>query len=196
MDSEATIQRHFDASIAAKRTARHQLGEPIAAAARCFADAVERGSKILACGNGGSAGDAMHLASELVNRFERERAALPAVALTVDTPTLTSIANDSSYERVFARQVEALGRQGDVLVAFTTSGYSPNVIAAAKTAQAQGLAVVALTGKEGGHLAATLTATDIEIRAPSQTTARIQEIHLVAIHCLCDLLDQRLFGAR
>ncbi len=194
MDPAAIARSHFDASIDAKQRARDALAEPLAAGAERLARTLEAGGKILACGNGGSAGDAMHLASEMVNRFERDRTALPAVALSADSPTLTSIANDAGYERVFARQVEALGGNGDVLVAVSTSGQSPNVTAAVETAHERGLSVVALSGKNGGALAHTLGSNDIEIRAPSTSTARIQEIHLVVIHGLCDLVDQRLFG--
>jgi len=194
MDPETTVRHHFDASIDAKRRACSELAAPIAAAADRLGRAIEDHGKVLACGNGGSAGDAMHLASELVNRFERDRAALPAVALTADSPTLTSIANDAGYERVFARQLEALGQDRDALVAVSTSGQSPNVTAAVEAAHGRGLTVIALTGKDGGPLAGALGGDDVEIRAPSTSTARIQEIHLVVIHCLCDLLDERLFG--
>jgi D-sedoheptulose 7-phosphate isomerase len=193
MDPEATVHAHFDGSIEAKQRARTELAGAVTAAADRIGRSLEGGGKVLACGNGGSAGDAMHLASELINRFERERTALPAWALTADSPTLTSIANDRHYDEVFARQVEALGRSGDVLVAITTSGQSPNVTAAARAAQAAGMTVVALSGKDGGPVAQALDADDVEIRAPSTRTARIQEIHLVVIHSLCDLVDQRLF---
>jgi D-sedoheptulose 7-phosphate isomerase len=193
MDAETTVHAHFDGSIEAKQRARTELAGAVTAAADRIGRSLEGGGKVLACGNGGSAGDAMHLASELINRFERERTALPAWALTADSPTLTSIANDRCYDEVFARQVEALGRSGDVLVAITTSGQSPNVTAAARAAQAAGMTVVALSGKDGGPVAQALNADDVEIRAPSTRTARIQEIHLVVIHSLCDLVDQRLF---
>lgn len=195
MDPRDTIQSHFDASIEVQQAARVELADAIAAAADAMTAALLADHKILACGNGGSAGDAMHIASELVNRFELERPALPAVALTADSPTLTSIANDSSYEQVFARQVMALGASGDVLLAFSTSGRSPNVLAAIGAAHDRGLGVVALTGRDGGRIPALLAADDIEIRVPSESTARIQETHLIVIHCLCDLIDRQLFGA-
>lgn len=195
MEPREIIQSHFDAGIEVQQAARIELAAAIAAAAEAMTTALLADHKILACGNGGSAGDAMHIASELVNRFELERPALPAVALTADSPTLTSIANDSSYEQVFARQVMALGASGDVLLAFSTSGRSPNVLAAIGAAHDRGLGVVALTGRDGGRIPALLAADDIEIRVPSSSTARIQETHLVVIHCLCDLIDRQLFGA-
>lgn len=188
------VQAHFQASADAQQAAGAHLGEAVATAADAMTGALLAEGKILACGNGGSAGDAMHIASELVNRFELDRPALPAIALTADTPTLTSIANDSSYEQVFARQIHALGRSGDVLLAFSTSGNSPNVVAAIAAAQDRGLRVVALSGRDGGQIAPMLGTDDIEIRAPADSTARIQEIHLVAIHALCDLIDRQLFG--
>lgn len=194
MEPREVVQAHFDASIESKQQARVTLPDAIAAAAGHMTRALLDGAKILACGNGGSAGDAMHIASELVNRFELERPGLPAVALTADTPTLTSIANDSSYEQVFARQVQALGNEGDILLAISTSGNSPNVVAAVRAAHDRGLRVIALSGRDGGELADLLTPGDVEIRAPSTSTARIQEIHLVVIHCLCDLVDRELFG--
>ncbi len=194
MDPSSIVRAHFEASAAAQQAAAEHLRETVATAAEAMTRSLLDGGKILACGNGGSAGDAMHIASELVNRFEFDRPALPAVALTADTPTLTSIANDSSYEQVFARQISALGASGDVLLAISTSGHSPNVAAAAAAAQSRGLRVVALTGRDGGELAGALGPSDVEIRAPSTSTARIQETHLVALHALCDLIDRQLFG--
>jgi len=193
MDGRSVAKAQFDASVACHQHARDALAEPIARAGDTLARALANGGKILACGNGGSAGDAMHLASELINRFERDRDALAAVALTGDTPTLTSIANDGGYERVFARQIEALAGANDVLVAVTTSGQSANVIAAVAAAHARSCRVIALTGKDGGRLAGALGDDDHEIRVPSASTARIQEIHLLAIHALCDLIDRALF---
>lgn len=195
MEPRDIIQSHFDATIDVQQAARVELADAIATAAEAMTSALLAGHKILACGNGGSAGDAMHIASELVNRFEMDRPALPAIALTADSPTLTSIANDSSYEQVFARQVLALGGDGDVLLAFSTSGRSPNVTAAIEAAHDRGLRVVAFTGKDGGLIAGLLEPEDIEIRVPSNSTARIQETHLLTIHCLCDLIDRTLFGA-
>lgn len=194
MDPREIVQGHFDANIEIKRAARAVLPEAIAAAAEAIARTLLADRKILACGNGGSAGDAMHFAAELVNRFEMERPALPAIALTADTPTLTSIANDHAYEQVFSRQIQALGVEGDLLLAISTSGASPNVTAAAATARDRGLRVIALTGRDGGALGAELATADIEIRVPAESTARIQEVHLLVLHCLCDLVDRQLFG--
>lgn len=195
LEPREIVQSHFDASIEVYSSARVELADTIAAAAEAITGALLADGKVLACGNGGSAGDAMHIASELVNRFELDRPALPAIALSADSPTLTSIANDSSYEQVFARQVLALGKAGDVLLAFTTSGRSANVVAAIQAAHERGVRVIALTGRDGGHVAGMLDTDDLEIRVPSNSTARIQEAHLVAIHCLCDLIDRQLFGA-
>ncbi|MDN5937773.1 MAG: SIS domain-containing protein [Salinisphaera sp.] len=156
-------------------------------------ECLRRGGKVLSCGNGGSAGDAQHFSSELVNRFERDRPGLAALALTTESSTTTAIANDYGYERVFARQVEALGRRGDVLVAISTSGESGNVLAAIETAHNQGLGVVALTGRDGGAMARMLAAQDVELRAAAEVTARIQELHLLFIHCLCDHIDEALY---
>ncbi|MDZ7827972.1 MAG: phosphoheptose isomerase [Halofilum sp. (in: g-proteobacteria)] len=195
MEPRELIQSHFDETIDVQQAARVEIADAVAAAAEAMTAALLAEHKILACGNGGSAGDAMHIASELINRFEMDRPALPAVALTADTPTLTSIANDSGYEQVFARQVTGLGVSGDVLLAISTSGRSPNVAAAIDAAHHRGVRVIALTGKDGGLIAGMLDPEDIEIRVPSSSTARIQETHLVVIHCLCDLVDRTLFGA-
>lgn len=195
MEAVERIQALFDASIETKRSGRQHLPEHIAAGAELITGALLAGAKVLSCGNGGSAGDAMHIAAELVNRFELERPALPALALTADTPTLTAIANDHAYEQVFARQVQALGQEGDVLLAITTSGRSPSVVAAIAAAHDRGLRVIALSGKDGGDVAALLGPADVEIRVPSDSTARIQETHLLVIHCLCDLIDAQLFGS-
>jgi phosphoheptose isomerase len=183
------VQAAFVDSAAVKTRALATLAEPTLRAAQVLAARLRDGRQVLACGNGGSSGDAQHLASELVNRFERERIGLPGIALTPDSSVLTAIANDYAYERVFARQVEALGRPGDVLVAFTTSGNSRNVLEAVRTAQARGLWVLALTGKDGGALAPLLRGGDMELRVPSTSTARIQEVHLLLIHTLCTYLD-------
>jgi D-sedoheptulose 7-phosphate isomerase len=150
--------------------------------------------KILSCGNGGSAGDAQHFSAELLNRFEKERPGLPAMALTTDSSTLTAIANDYSYEEIFSKQVSALGQAGDVLLAISTSGNSANVAAAMKAAQEREMLTVVLSGNDGGTMASLLAEQDIEIRVPSRRTARIQEVHLVVIHCLCDFIDTQLFG--
>lgn len=187
------IKEHFSLSIETKQRALEVLPESIAAGASIMINALLSSNKILSCGNGGSAGDAQHFSSELLNRFEMERPGLPAVALTTDSSTLTSIANDYAYREIFSKQVLALGQTGDVLLAISTSGNSDNVIAAIEAAHERKLSVVALTGKDGGKMAGILSDRDIEIRVPSQSTARIQESHLVVIHALCDLIDQHLF---
>ncbi len=187
------IRKHFDDSIAIKQTAREVLAQPISDAAQRLAHTLAEGGKILVCGNGGSAADAQHFAAELVGRFERERPALPAIALTTDTSALTAIGNDYGFDRVFARQVDALAQRGDCLVALSTSGRSPNVLLAVEAAQARGAWVLALTGRDGGPIATTLTDADIELRVPSEVTARIQEVHILALHCLCSAVDQLLF---
>ncbi len=194
-DSLSQIRKTFEASIRAKEYAAEALCEPIARAGDVIIDSLQRGGKALSCGNGGSAADAQHFASELVNRFETERAALPAVALTTDSSTLTSIANDYSYDRIFSRQVEGLGAAGDVLLAISTSGNSSNVNAAIVSAHRCGMRVVALGGRDGGAMAGALDGDDAEIRVPSDSTARIQEVHLLVIHCLCGLID-RAFAAQ
>lgn len=152
----------------------------------------QHGGKILACGNGGSAGDAQHLASELVNRFEQDRRALAALALTTESSTVTAIANDTGYAQVFARQIEALGSPADILLAFSTSGQSDSIIQAIDTAHAQGMSVIAMTGRDGGTIATQLHPTDLELRAAADNTARIQEMHLLMIHCLCRLIEDQL----
>lgn len=190
-----SIRGHFADSIAAKQASMAVLVDPIAGATELLTATLRAGGKILSCGNGGSAGDAQHFSAELLNRFERERPGLAAVALSTDTSTLTSIANDYAYEQVFSKQVTALGRPGDTLLAISTSGNSPNVIAAIHAAHERSMRVVALTGRNGGKMAGTLHAGDVEIRVPAERTARIQEVHLVVIHCLCDGIDQALFGA-
>jgi phosphoheptose isomerase len=188
------IKQHFALSIETKQRALESLPDSIAAAASVMIRALKAGNKILSCGNGGSAGDAQHFSSELLNRFEMERPGLPAMALTTDSSTLTSIANDYAYREIFSKQVLALGREGDVLLAISTSGNSDNVAAAIHAAHERLMPVIALTGKDGGEIAGILGERDIEVRVPSDSTARIQESHLVVIHCLCDLIDQHLFG--
>ncbi|MAD46967.1 MAG: phosphoheptose isomerase [Oceanospirillaceae bacterium] len=185
---------HFGASIETKTLAAEQLPPYIERGGQVMVNALLSGGKILSCGNGGSAGDAQHFSSELLNRFERERPSLPAVALTTDASTITSIANDYSYNEVFSKQILALGNPGDVLLAISTSGNSANVIQAIQAAHERDMTVVALSGKDGGHMGSLLTADDVEIRVPSNVTARIQEVHLLAIHCLCDMIDCSLFG--
>ena len=194
MTPQQRIAQHFNDSIATKQAALPLLQERIAQAADCMLRSLLGGCKILSCGNGGSAGDAQHFSSEMLNRFEMERPGLPAIALTTDTSTITSIANDYHFDRIFARQIEALGQNGDILLAISTSGNSNNVLRAIETAHTRGMIVVALTGKNGGALADLLHSNDIELRVPANATARIQETHLLLIHCLCDLIDQQLIG--
>lgn len=188
------IQQMFKASIETKQDALSTLPEPIEQASILMVNSLLNEGKILACGNGGSAGDSQHFSSELLNRFERERPSLPAIALTTDSSTITSIANDYSYEEVFSKQIRALGSDGDVLLAISTSGNSANVVHAIHAAHDRNMRVVALTGRDGGNIAPLLLPDDIEIRVPSNVTARIQEVHLLVIHCLCDLIDNQLFG--
>ena len=188
------IEQHFTASIEAKRRTLEAIGPRIVQAAQRMAEQLRQGGKILVCGNGGSAADAQHFAAELVNRFEMERPGLAAIALTTDSSALTSIANDYAFEQVFARQVRALGHPSDLLLAISTSGHSPNVLAAMAAARETGMMTVALTGRDGGPMAGQLTENDLEIRASAVATARIQEVHILVIHCLCDLIDHILFG--
>lgn len=183
------VRQQIHDSIAVKQRAAETLAGPIARAASIMIDCLQRGGKILSCGNGGSAGDAQHFSSELLNRFEQERPGLAAVALTTDTSTLTSIGNDFSFNEIFSRQVRALGREGDMLLAISTSGNSVNVLEATRAAHERNMTIVALTGRDGGKLAAAMTERDVEIRVPSNSTARTQEVHLLTIHCLCSLLD-------
>ncbi len=185
----ALVEREFAESLEVNGRSAAVLAAPIADAAALMLECLGGGGKILSCGNGGSAADAQHFASELLNRFETERAGLPAIALTTDSSTLTSIANDRSFDEVFSRQVSGLGRPGDVLLAISTSGASPNVTRAVRAAHRAGMRVVALTGRDGGPVSESLGDSDIELRVPHARTARIQEIHLLAIHCLCRLLD-------
>lgn len=194
MTIQERIYQHFTDSIQTKHDALEVLVEPIEAAAQTIVQSLLANGKVLSCGNGGSAGDAQHFSSEMLNRFERERPSLPAIALTTDTSTITSIANDYSYNEIFSKQLRALGQQGDILLAYTTSGNSGNIIEAANVAHDRELTIIAVTGKDGGNLAPLLHAPDIEIRVPSNSTARIQEVHLLVTHCLCDLIDFQLFG--
>ncbi len=195
MNPEERIIQFFADSAEIKRTAAPALAPEIARAGEMIAQCLLAEGKVLSCGNGGSAGDAQHFSSEMLNRFERERPGLPAVALSTDTSTLTSIANDYDYSEVFSKQVRALGQAGDLLLAISTSGNSDNVNRAVVAAHEKGMAVVALSGRDGGALAAQLVDGDVELRVPAPSTARIQEVHLLIIHCLCDYIDRRLFGA-
>jgi len=195
MDSHDRVIRHFHDSIHIKQLSMDQLAPHIVRAGNSMVRALTGDCKILTCGNGGSAGDAQHFSSELLNRFEMERPGLPAMALTTDSSTITSIANDYSYAEIFSKQVRALGHAGDVLLAISTSGASANVAAAVEAAHERNMSVVALTGKDGGIMAGMYHDDDVEIRVPSQQTARIQEVHLLVIHCLCDFIDNTLFGS-
>jgi D-sedoheptulose 7-phosphate isomerase len=193
---EAQVASHFADSAKLKLDAARVLSAPIARAIELMAASLKAGGKILACGNGGSAADAQHFAAELVNRFERERPPLAGLALTTDSSTLTSIANDYSYDRVFEKQVRALGRRGDVLLAISTSGNSGNVVAAMRAAHEIGAAIVALTGRGGGKMAEHLASGDVHVCVPHARTMRVQEVHLLVLHCLCDGIDSLLFGVQ
>lgn len=188
------IAAQFSESASLKLSCAASLSEPLAQAGALMAAALRGGGKVLSCGNGGSAADAQHFAAELVNRFERERAPLAGLALTTDTSTLTSIANDYAYVQVFSKQLRAVGRRGDVLLAISTSGNSANVVDAIAAGHDLGIRVVALTGNGGGKMAAALGAQDVHVCVPHRRTARIQEVHLLALHCLCDAIDYELFG--
>lgn len=188
------IKTNFTDSIQTKITAADILPNSIAAAAELMIEALLKGRKIMSCGNGGSAADAQHFSAELLNRYMRERPSLPGLALTTDTSTLTSIGNDYSFDEVFSKQIRGLGCEGDVLFAISTSGNSKNVCLAIEAAHDRNIKVVALTGKDGGAIAPLLLDTDVEVRAPSEVTPRIQEIHLLVLHTLCDLIDEALFG--
>jgi D-sedoheptulose 7-phosphate isomerase len=192
----ARVAAQFAESVKVKQDASQVLVGPLTRAGSAMADSLRQGGKVLACGNGGSAADAQHFAAELVNRFEMERPPLAAVALTTDSSNLTSIANDYAWVQVFSKQVRALGRRGDVLLAISTSGNSPNVLEAVGAAHELGLRVVALTGNGGGKMAALLGADDVHVCVPHKTTARIQEVHLLGLHCICDAIDFQLFGGK
>ena len=194
VDHVERVHRHFADSAKVKQDAAAALAAPIARAAEMMTECLLADGKILACGNGGSAADAQHFAAELVGRFERERPELPAVSLATDTSLLTAVANDYSYEQVFAKQVRALGARGDILLAISTSGNSPNVVAAVDAAHQREMRVVALTGKGGGRTGELLRGDDVHLCVPHARTMRIQEVHLLAIHCLCDLIDATLLG--
>lgn len=191
---EQRIQQHFIDSADLKYQAGPLLSKPIEAAVQALLACVTSGGKVLACGNGGSAADAQHFAAEFVGRFERERPELAALALTTDTSLLTAVANDYDYSQVFSRQVRALGQAGDVLLAISTSGNSANVVAALEAAHERDMTVVALTGRGGGQIGRLLRETDVHICVPSDSTPRIQEVHLLTLHCLCDGVDTQLLG--
>jgi D-sedoheptulose 7-phosphate isomerase len=191
---EQRIQQQFFDSADLKYAAAEILSKPIANAVSAVVGCITAGGKVLACGNGGSASDAQHFAAEFVGRFERERPGLAAIALNTDTSVLTAIANDYDYASIFAKQVQALGVPGDVLIAISTSGNSANVLAAVEAARAKEMTVIALTGHNGGKLRELLTETDVHICVPHERTARIQEVHILVLHCLCDAVDLQLLG--
>jgi D-sedoheptulose 7-phosphate isomerase len=194
VDLITRISENFSESAHLKLQSMDALARPIAAAAERMVQSLKNDGKIMSCGNGGSAADSQHFAAELVNRFERERPALAAIALTTDTSTLTSIANDYHFDQVFSKQVRALGHAGDLLLAISTSGNSRNVLEAIQAAHECQVGVVALTGRSGGKMAEVLRPSDIHICVPAQSTARIQEVHLLTLHCLCDAIDCLLLG--
>ena len=191
---EQRIQQQFFDSADLKYAAAEVLSKPIVDAVNALVGCITAGGKVLSCGNGGSAGDAQHFAAEFVGRFERERPGLAAISLTTDTSILTAVGNDYDFTQVFAKQVQALGSPGDVLLAISTSGNSANVLAAVDAARARDMTVIALTGRGGGQLREKLADTDVHICVPHERTARIQEVHLLVLHCLCDAVDLQLLG--
>jgi len=194
MDLASHLKSHFEEGIELRSRMAQTMPAQIARAGEALAAALGSGRKALACGNGGSAADSQHFAAELVGRFERERRGLPAIALTVDSSALTAIANDYDWDHVFSKQVEALGNAGDVLLAISTSGNSRNVVEAARAAQAKGLVVIALTGRDGGAMAKMVGPGDFHLNVAHPRTMRVQEVHLLVIHCLCEVVDNILFG--
>ncbi|TMH67217.1 MAG: phosphoheptose isomerase [Betaproteobacteria bacterium] len=194
LDHIKRIRAHFADSAKLKQEAADMLAPAIARAGSLMTECLFADGKILACGNGGSASDAQHFSAELVGRFERERPELPAISLATDTSLLTAVANDYAFEQVFAKQVRALGTKGDILLAISTSGNSPNVAAAITAAHEREMRVVALTGKGGGRAGELLVPEDVHVCVPHARTMRIQEVHLLIIHCLCDAIDATLLG--
>ena len=194
MNPDQRIARHFQDSIDTKQRVVAALTPQIVAASHAMADCLKKGGKILSCGNGGSAADAQHFAAELVGRFERERAELAAIALTTDSSILTAVGNDYSFNEIFSKQVRALGKPGDILFAISTSGNSKNVTAAIDAAHLKGLHVVGMTGRGGGKVASLMQSGDVLLNVDSQVTTRIQEVHLLTLHCLCDAIDNLMFG--
>ena len=194
MDRLGRVKQIFSDSIAVKTEAAFALGPKIVEAAESILECLMDSKKVMTCGNGGSAADAQHFSSEMLNRFERERPGLAAIALTTDASTITAVANDYQFADIFAKQIRALGRPGDVVLAFSTSGESDNIISAVDAAHEQEAHVVLVSGRDGGEAARTLAPNDVEIRVPSSSTARIQEVHLVVTHCICDLIDDYLLG--
>ena len=191
---EQRIQQQFFDSADLKYAAAEVLAKPIVDAVSAIVGCITAGGKVLACGNGGSASDAQHFAAEFVGRFERERPGLAAISLSTDTSILTAIGNDYHFDAIYSKQVQALGAPGDVLLAITTSGNSANVLAAVEAAHAKEMTVIALTGRQGGKMNAMLSETDVLICVPHERTARIQEVHILALHCICDAVDLQLLG--
>ncbi len=196
MDIEQKISQHFRDSAALKLRALEPLTPQVARAARNMVACLENGGKILSCGNGGSAADSQHFAAELVGRFEREREELAAIALTTDTSILTAVGNDYGYDEIFSKQVRALGKRGDILFGISTSGNSKNVVAAVEAARKKGMTVVGMTGRDGGKIGKLIGKDDVLLNVESPVTARIQEVHLLMLHCLCDSIDNLMFGEK
>ncbi len=188
------VNETINESVQLQLDLQHRIADPISKASELVVKRLLEGGKILTCGNGRSASNAQHMSSIMLNRFDRERPGLPAIALTADAPTLTSIANDYDYDEIFAKQIRTLGHPGDILLAITTSGNSENICAATDAAHERDMLIIALNGQDGGRLTQQLREQDIEIRIPCESTAHIMEMHLLAIHCLCDLIDQQLLG--
>jgi len=196
MDLTTHLRQHFDEGIELRRRMAESMPADIARAGTALAEALKGGRKALACGNGGSAADSQHFAAEIVGRFERERPGMPAIALTVDTSAITAIANDYDWNSVFSRQVHALGQPGDVLLGISTSGNSKNVIEAIRAAHEKNMVVIALTGRDGGEMAKMLKPADHHLNVAHPRTMRVQEIHLLVIHCLCEVVDNVIFGEK
>lgn len=191
---EQRIQQQFFDSADLKYAAAEVLSRPIAEAVSALVGCITGGGKVLACGNGGSASDAQHFAAEFIGRFERERPGLAAIALTTDSSIITAIGNDYAFDAIFSKQIQALGAPGDVLIAISTSGNSANVVAAVQAAHTKEMTIIALTGRGGGKIRELLLDTDVHICVPHERTARIQEVHILALHCLCDAVDNQLLG--
>jgi D-sedoheptulose 7-phosphate isomerase len=196
MNLDTHIRSHFEESIELKRRMAETLAPQIVRAGEALAQALKADHKVLSCGNGGSAADSQHFAAEIVGRFERERPGMPAIALTVDTSAITAIANDYSWDVVFSKQIESLGRKGDFLLGISTSGNSKNVVEAIRAAHGRGMRVIALTGRDGGAMAKMLGPDDFHLNVAHPRTMRIQEVHLLAIHCLCEVVDNVIFGEK
>ncbi len=196
MDLTAILKQHFEEGIELRRRMAETMPADIVRAGTALAEALRSGRKALACGNGGSAADSQHFAAEIVGRFERERPGMPAIALTVDTSAITAIANDYSWDQVFSRQLEALGQPGDVLLAISTSGNSKNILEAIQAAHARQMTVIALTGRDGGAMGKMLHPADHHLNVAHPRTMRVQEIHLLVIHCLCEVVDIVIHGEK